>query len=383
MPEPGGVNSTTNGKLPLWKVKWGSLVKMPIFLEAPTTMVEAYPLPSPMTRWSFPESAIPQLPAFFTSIGLPQSLVAALSQSSAQMIEDGYIHLFPPATEVAGLDSETRAKLYIELGKYEINEFHHDPVRILTDTVEEWYRSSNLRSEIVETIAKWSYRKGDLIAFSDLPLLLNLVSNETEAREIYKRVTRTRGYLVKLYITDNQEWDLVRNYWSNGGQTFRLMSLEPIVNSIQELPEPMHLDISHLIPSLPRKLIYTYPGSSYAIRGTLPDCHWTSLNFFNSEPHPYLLDSRLSTNRVLEDYTPVEPPYNYGDILFYIRNDDGNAYHSCVYLADDLVFTKNGRNALVPWMISSLDDVSRIYFSNFPGHIQAYRKKDNYAGCIE
>jgi hypothetical protein len=117
---------------------------------------------------------------------------------------------------------------------------------------------------------------------------------------------------------------------------------------------------------------------SFSNKGVLPDCHWTSLNFFNYEPHEYLLDPRLATNRVLDDYAPVEPPYTYGDILFFLRESDGDAFHSCLYLAEDLVFTKNGRNQLSPWIFSTIQDVSRVYLSITPGRIQAYRRKDNF-----
>jgi hypothetical protein len=110
-------------------------------------------------------------------------------------------------------------------------------------------------------------------------------------------------------------------------------------------------------------------------QGILPDCHWTSLNFFNYDPHEYLLDSRLATSAVLEKFALVEPPYKYGDILFFLNKDSGDAYHSCVYLADNLVFTKNGRNILSPWLIMKREDVEKIYLYRGDGRIQGFRKK--------
>jgi hypothetical protein len=362
---------------------WGSIVKIPIFLEAPSTMVESYPLPNSTTRWSFPEEDAPRLPALFAALGLPEMLINVLSQPSAQIREGEWIHLFPPSSDVERLDPAIRSRLYAQLGKYEVNEFHHDPVLILTDTVEEWYRSSSLRQDVIAAIAKLSYRRGDTWAFSDLPLLLNLAANETEARSMFRAFTRTRTYLVKLVVTSDLNAESVRNYWSIGGKSFRLKALEPLINSIKEADHSVDLDISHIIPALPRKLIYNYPGSSYGSKGILPDCHWTSLNFFNYEPHEYLLDPRLATNRVLEDYSPVEPPYTYGDILFFLRETDGDAFHSCLYLADNLVFTKNGRNQLSPWIVSTIQDVSRVYLSITPGRIQAYRRKDNFTESSE
>jgi len=77
----------------------------------------------------------------------------------------------------------------------------------------------------------------------------------------------------------------------------------------------------------------------------------------------------------LEDYEEVTTPSEYGDILFVIDDQTGDAFHSCVYLAEDLVYTKNGRNQMSPWIISTLDDISRIYLSARKGHIQGYRHR--------
>jgi hypothetical protein len=35
--------------------------------------------------------------------------------------------------------------------------------------------------------------------------------------------------------------------------------------------------------------------------------------------------------------------------------------HSAVYLADDLVFTKNGQNYTMPWMIMRISDLHAMY----------------------
>lgn len=358
---------------------WGTLTKIPIFLDAPDSIIDTYPLPSSATRWSLPVSDTPNLPTILASLGLPNRLVDLLNQPTLQVRDSNWLHLFPPAEEVAILDPEVRSRLYLHLGNFEVNEFHRDPVYILTPTVEEWYRSSDLNPNLIAAIAKLAYRRGNVWAFSDLPYLINLTASEPEARRLFQSFTRTRSYLVKLVVSTDTDTESVRNYWSIGGKSFRLKALGPLLNSIKETRQTVELDISHIIPALPRKLIYNYQSPSFATKGIFPDCHWTSLNFFNYEPHEYLLDSRLATSKVIDDYLPVSPPYAYGDILFFLREDDGNAFHSCLFLADDLVFTKNGRNQLIPWIISTLKDVSSIYLASTPGIIQAYRRKDNFA----
>jgi hypothetical protein len=107
----------------------------------------------------------------------------------------------------------------------------------------------------------------------------------------------------------------------------------------------------------------------------MPDCHWSSLNFFNYDVKPYLLDSRLATTVVLEQFLPVDPPYKFGDIMFLLDVKQGDAFHSCVYIADDIVYTKNGRNVVSPWLLMKLEDVQKIYLHDGNGRVQGYRNK--------
>jgi len=115
-----------------------------------------------------------------------------------------------------------------------------------------------------------------------------------------------------------------------------------------------------------------------AKEGILPDCHWSSLNFFNYDAQPYLLDSRLATTAVLERFVPIEPPYRFGDILFLI-DKKGDAFHSCVYLADDIVFSKNGRNVLSPWLLTTVTELKKVYLYDGNGRVQGYRNKQSPA----
>ncbi len=108
---------------------------------------------------------------------------------------------------------------------------------------------------------------------------------------------------------------------------------------------------------------------------TSTQSQYSSLNFFNYDAHEYLLDERLATNSVLEHFVPVEPPYSYGDILFFLNAKTGDAYHSCIQLADNLVYTKNGRNLLSPWVIMRREDLEKVYLYRGDGRVQGFRRK--------
>jgi hypothetical protein len=352
---------------------WGSLVGDYIYLEAPPALVETFALPSVQTRWTFPAPTEASLPSLLSECGLDKAQVDMLL---ATIVKEGeFLHILPPLPFVEQIPGTVRSALYMQIAKYPANEYHMDPVLIFADSIEAWYRSSKLRPELIQKIKQLSYLRGETTAFSDIPALLNYAQSDSEARIIFKACTRTRALMIRLQLDHSTNVQQILDYWSFG-VGIRRKDIEPVIQSIIESDTLHDLGLSQILPAQPRKLLYTYPGLDMAKHGLLPDCHWTSLNFYNFDPHQYLLDSRLATSKVLENYIPVEAPYQFGDILFFLDNNTGDAFHSCIHLADTLVFTKNGRNILSPWVIMTIDDVKKIYLYRGNGRVQAFRRKD-------
>jgi hypothetical protein len=63
-----------------------------------------------------------------------------------------------------------------------------------------------------------------------------------------------------------------------------------------------------------------------------------------------------------------------GDILL-LLNSRNEVKHSAVYLADDLVFTKNGNNYRQPWMIMHIPDLLATYPATPPMQVVYMRLK--------
>ncbi|MCA1962555.1 MAG: hypothetical protein LDL31_01260 [Prosthecobacter sp.] len=353
---------------------WGILRCAYIYLEAPKSLVDSFPLPNTQPRWAFPETSLPKLPEYFAAIGLSKAMIESLLDPKTVVKSNGMVYLFPRPADIEGLETGVRATLYTELASNPENEFHADPVLILSDNVRDWYRTSKLRPDLVEKIEKLSYKRGQTWAFSDVQLLLGEAQGDQDARNIFKSMTRTRGNKEKIEADHNSNIEEIVGYWTLG-IGLRRKDVEPLLQSIVDTDGIEAMPLSHMLPPLVRKLLYTYPSFDMAREGLLPDCHWTCLNFFNYDPHEYLLDSRLATSSVLERFEPVEPPYKYGDILFFLNKATGDAYHSCVHLADDLVYTKNGRNLLSPWLIMRRQDVEKIYLYRGDGRVQGFRLK--------
>jgi hypothetical protein len=348
-------------------------VTYPVFMEAPSWLLETFPQPGSRPRWAFAEASERELPGYLRQLGLSAETIAGLMAPTSRLIDGGVIYLFPPVELVESLSAEQRVALAGELRKHPENAFYVDPVVVASGDVAEWFDGAGLRPELVAAIARLAYRRGDALVFSDIEAVMGRVSGDVEAAALTKVLTRTRAVIAQLRVESAEEVERLMGYWTTG-LNLRRKDIEPMLRSVAA-HRAGPIDIAHLLPPLPRKLLMTYPDPTMAQEGIYPDCHWTSLNFFNYTPRPFLLDSRLAATTVAERFAPVDPPYKFGDILFFLRNGSSDAFHSCVYIAGDIVFTKNGRNLVSPFVFAALDDVRKVYDYDDEARVQGYRNR--------
>src|SRR6185436_4787237 len=121
-------------------------------------------------------------------------------------------------------------------------------------------------------------------------------------------------------------------------------------------------------------LLYTYPLPSDGTGAVARDCHWTSLNFFNVTPDDRFLSPERVRQALREDYFPYSGEPALGDIAMLIT-PEGDVIHSCVNVADNIVFTKNGSSSSVPWMLAPIADVVNFYSVNGPLELRYFRRK--------
>jgi hypothetical protein len=84
------------------------------------------------------------------------------------------------------------------------------------------------------------------------------------------------------------------------------------------------------------------------------------LNFFNETPDNRYLDVGFAVERLKQDYYVVENSFELGDIVA-VLDEKGSIFHAAVYLADNLVFSKNGMSQVAPWVILPIDTVLDYY----------------------
>jgi hypothetical protein len=71
----------------------------------------------------------------------------------------------------------------------------------------------------------------------------------------------------------------------------------------------------------------------------------------------------------------LSPPPRLGDVILFQRNAT-EAIHTCNYIADGIVFTKNGGALGHPWLFARLDDLMEFYNYPTPIKLSFLRRRD-------
>ena len=351
---------------------WGQLETFEVLLEAPLDLIRASEPKSVRTRWFFGKMSGDAVEALIRRVIRKEQLAEKFCDRDRWIENAEGVTVFPKTEDLLLITTGERIALYGELAKFQENAFHVEPEILYGDSFEEWADGVQISEKARNFIKKVSYQHGSMLQFSDIPALLGLLSTEKERLEVLRALSRTPSLVAKIIINATTAESLAA-YWHKG---FRLKDTSSFMASVKQHKNVDRMDLLHLLPSGIRRILYTFPDPTQSRSGYLPDCHWSSLNFFNTQPLDRLADPVQATAYTLEKFTPIDPPYELGDVLFFTDTKTGDAYHSCAYLADNIVFTKNGRSPLQPWVLMRLESVKKLYDMHFDTKITAYRRKD-------
>jgi hypothetical protein len=357
----------------MWKAKsgpWGELEVRTVYLEAPDSLLAAVAKPNSVTRWVFEQTTETAVRDLLKRCEVPSAIAERLLAPDRRMLSGNVISLYPTVDDLVALPAAARSALYKELAKSTANEYQRDPVYVLGGDLDDWLMDAGLSEVQQAMFRKLAWKNGEAVVFSDIQALLTLAKNSDEVRSTFRAITRVRSLVVGLRLPLKGDSRQFIDYWSaSQADNPRL----PFIHAITNRRAPQTIDITHFLPSLMRQRAYTFPDMESGLKGRFPDCHWTSLNFFNSVPKEYYLDTRLAASQLVENYSTVEPPYRFGDVLCFLEGGEG--LHTCVYIADDIVFSKNGDSVLAPWALMQISDVESVYRRSPATRIQGFRLK--------
>jgi hypothetical protein len=348
---------------------WGELACTPITIEPPEEFIAGDSIAATATRWVFRAATKDSVGHLLERAGLNETQRAAFLASAAPDAGDNTLVLLPPEELVASLSPAARATIYAVLSEDPENACQADPFRYRAEAVDEWLSHSEIPGDVATKIKSLLYPCGTMLMFSDVPLVLSHLPTPHERVEVVKTLSRKSALLVTLHVRPDANTDELATYWGKGG---RARDLKPLLEGLARMPDGGRIGIAYLLPPFARKRLYTYPYSgddSY-----LGDCHWSSLNFFNDPPDNRLRETSFVKKSLDTDYYPISSSFAYGDVIMLTKPDAG-AIHSGVYIADDIVFTKNGGSPTSPYMLMKLQDMTSFYAASGELQLHVFRPK--------
>jgi hypothetical protein len=178
-------------------------------------------------------------------------------------------------------------------------------------------------------------------------------------RHFIPTILRQPTVIARLSIEPATNLDMLVEYWGRGG---RRTEIRPLLESVAGGGTNRSIDVIYLLPQFAQNHLYSYPELSAADlnKPAVVNCLWISLNFFLEKPDNRFLDTAVALKTLKEDYFIVETDFELGDTVAFL-DDQGNIFHAAVYIADNLVFSKNGVSAMAPWTLISINDLKGYY----------------------
>jgi len=345
---------------------WGKLQYHEIILEPPGYRMTISDRFTPPITWDFPEMSSRAVKEKLKQFGFDSAQIARLEKESEWQPSETGTLVFPSDQFIIGMTPNQRRDLYNHLWDRGIDG--------VTFNIEgrdfKIFETDDFPKDVVSLIQSLSYFRGETRVFSDCALIVTKMETTEQKVNFLKKMARTKALVVKLAIDEDSDLDELASYWSvNPRQKTSL----PILRSIRSTEGVEMIDLVHLMPPVGRKYLYTYLQADDAVWSDQPDCYWTAINFSKTTPSKRLLDVGDVGFYLNEDFVPVEPPYKFGDAI--VLSDETEKFvHSYVYIADDIVYTKNGKSALYPWIMMRESDMLTRY-SQLTTTKRAYRPK--------
>jgi hypothetical protein len=356
---------------------WGRLLYVHMMIDIPDEFVVVPPADQAPVRWFFKDYSKERVIELLKSAEISQARIDKSLPDSAWKSQAEGTWLTPGDELILGLSPEARSKIYSVLVAFKENDDQLDPVWFRPETLDKQLDESGLAAPSIKLLKSLLYRNGSsLLLFADKDSALRQLPNDSEKRLFIKTISRKSTLMARLKIDADTNIDALSGYWDVGG---RHKDILPLMRSLQRVEGGLNMSIIYLLPHFMREHLYTYPFPSSDPQATKQDCFWSAFNTFNSQPDDRFSDMDYARQVLLTDYYNIAQPSQLGDLVF-LSGSDNQALHAAVYVADDVVFTKNGFHCTQPWILMHLKDMVETYAARVPPgkqlNVVYYRRKN-------
>jgi hypothetical protein len=341
---------------------WGQMQYVPIVLEMPENYATVEQATASRRKWNFAYRSREKAIELLSSFGVTAQQLAMIPASAWQESDSGCV-LEPPDELLLDLAPETRAGVYAQLVRDPVNQFAVDPMWFRAGRVDFRLRASGLSDDSISLLKRLLYPgPSNMLLLNDEAVALRAIADPQEQARFFKAIERKRSLMARLLITPDTDTQALANYWGKRGREANLLPLLDSIkfNATAGVENPGRINILSLLPPFAQERLYRHPELNLP-EGKLPeDCFWTAFNFFNDVPDDRINEPGYINELIEREYIKIDQPSELGDVLL-IADQQGNAIHAANYIADNLVFTKNGLSTTSPWMLSPMRDVIDTY----------------------
>ncbi|HVT46581.1 MAG TPA: hypothetical protein VHD57_02240 [Vicinamibacterales bacterium] len=350
---------------------WGRLEVTPITISPPAEYIPRTWGPVAAPEWHFPGMTADAVAGFLASAGVsPDDIQRLRATARPEPLNRGVV-VRPDERWLIGMPPDVRARIYLKLGRSPLNFEQITAYRYFGATSEAWLGSVPIEPATRRLVDPLIYRIGDFEYFADVDRIRSQIDDPEELQRLVKGLLRVATVVVDLHVDNPSDVKAITDYWGLGGHQ---TDIRPLLESIAGTGHA--IDVSHLLPIFVRQHLYRYPklGVEDLEKPVLANCFWTALNFFNDVPDDKYLNVNVAVETLKRDYYVVNDDYQLGDIVAF-SDGGGNLFHVAVYIADGLVFGKNGLSPLAPWTILPLDQIKGHYIEEADGWQVTYHRR--------
>jgi len=351
---------------------WGTLLARNIELEGPEEFLTGdmgNPAPE---LWTFTGLKLDGVKELLGKNGLTHAQIEDLLMATNLNETETATVVQPSSAFLLSLKAETRRQLYTALAGMGVNLFLDFPYIFPEETVQSVYQDKVVYPDDVALLKKLVYPNGSAHQLSDYQFLLKQIPTKERRVAITRALSRQTAVLARLMVRPDTDIDKISAYWGHMPNV-RFTDIRPLFESLKQLPEGGGISLVYLLPKFARDRLYTFPQQPEAGEQVM-DCHWSTFNFFNETPDNRLADPPYAGEYIRKNYYQISSPSLYGDVLL-LMNEKQEVKHSAVYIADDLVFTKNGNNYCQPWMLMRIPNLVAAYPNVPPMKVVYLRRK--------
>lgn len=350
---------------------WGEMKTFEIEVERPEEYV-AEEISTNIPQWKFDRQTPDQVRSKLLDSGMPTNHVDRLLAPPCLSVAGPTCIIKPDDEAVLSLTPAGRAKLYRTLADSH-NLYMEYPFCFARDSFDNAFADTGINADVVSLLKTLVFPRGNADCFSDVELVMRRLGTDAERLKVLKVLSRQSAIMMRLEVHPDTDLDKVLAYWKRGP---RHQNLRPLMESLKRLPDGGTMSLLYLLPPFARNRLYTYPDPTETAKHPRMDCHWSSFNFFRDTVDDRFGDPNFAAGYLMQNYALVPlAKCQYGDIILILKGNS-EAIHSAVYLAEDVVFTKNGLSRSQPWILMRLKDM----LANFPSEsaikVLAYRNKN-------